>query len=423
MRILSVCLVNVIRRSFFQLTAQSGTFLILRSKVNTCRTFVLSTCLNKNSLPDATEKLNLDGWKDLMRTTSQEETSEKDSDAEEDPNLTATKELIEVLRLTTKLVPENISEEQFQNLLELPTKTSKKKYLAFLFKRELKKKAEKEKKEKKKESSRETCVEKNSSNKPENRLIKSFWSKSEDIVHSWRVAQSMIFGQPLVFDMSYENEMSQKEIKYTVKQMMECEAFNRRAKDPFHFHYCSLTTDSPYHKEFVKRYGEAWDKLLVTVSEKAYVEIFPRDQIVYLTADSPNEMKKFENDKIYIIGCLVDGAGKPGISFARAKRLNLATARLPLDRYLDWQIGGKNLTLNQMACILLALKDTGDWKEALKFVPQRKHSGFVGTSLTETGIGMKTKTNRITASQGVSHFAAKSSNRQTKIKWWEDVSS
>ena len=48
-------------------------------------------------------------------------------------------------------------------------------------------------------------------------------------------------------------------------------------------------------------------------------------------------------------------------------------ARLPLDRYLQWGAGsGKSLTLNQMINILLELKTTNNWTQALKHVPRRK---------------------------------------------------
>lgn len=58
---------------------------------------------------------------------------------------------------------------------------------------------------------------------------------------------------------------------------------------------------------------------------------------------------------------------------AKAKRLGLRMARLPLDQYLHWGAGsGKSLTLNQMINILLDLKKTGDWMHALKHVPRRK---------------------------------------------------
>lgn len=61
------------------------------------------------------------------------------------------------------------------------------------------------------------------------------------------------------------------------------------------------------------------------------------------------------------------------MSLAKAKRLGLRMARLPLDQYLQWGSGsGKSLTLNQMVNILLDLKQTGDWMHALRHVPRRK---------------------------------------------------
>lgn len=61
------------------------------------------------------------------------------------------------------------------------------------------------------------------------------------------------------------------------------------------------------------------------------------------------------------------------LSLAKAKKMGLRVARLPLDRYLQWGAGsGKSLTLNQMVNILLDLRKTGDWMTALKHVPRRK---------------------------------------------------
>lgn len=61
------------------------------------------------------------------------------------------------------------------------------------------------------------------------------------------------------------------------------------------------------------------------------------------------------------------------MSLAKAKRLGLRMARLPLEQYLQWGPGsGKSLTLNQMINILLDLKQTGNWMHALRHVPRRK---------------------------------------------------
>uniref|UniRef100_A0ACB8FHE2 Uncharacterized protein n=1 Tax=Sphaerodactylus townsendi TaxID=933632 RepID=A0ACB8FHE2_9SAUR len=383
----------------------------------------LSFYIKLQDSSSASEKLDLDGWKHVMRSVPQEETSEETSGDDSDSNLAATRELIEMWRLLGKAVPEHISEEQFKTLMEYPTKTSKRKYLKFLAIKERVKRTQKEKQEKQKqvrEEEKRKAYENNSS-EPRNTFLMKFWSRSEDTFFHWRAAQSMIFGHPLVFDMAYENYMSPREMENAVKQMMESEGINRKAMDPFHLHYCNLKTDGPYHKMFIKRYGEAWDKLFVTVTEKSHVEVFPQDQLVYLTADSPNIMKTFEHDKIYIIGSLVDKSIQKGISLAQAKRLNLATARLPLDQYLEWEEGAKNLTLDQMMAILTTLRDTGDWMKALQFVPKRKHSGFVDPALYskhQFTIGKKMK--MTDQGKACNQFAKNSFTRQIQRKWWED---
>ncbi|KAF7251297.1 hypothetical protein EYD10_03398 [Varanus komodoensis] len=419
---------------------------MMPSKAISCRTFVLSTWWNKNTSPDATEKIDLDGWKQVMRSGLQEdahkgaleteednkrsletkEDSKRALETEEDSHVAATRELIEMWRLLGKNVPENISEEQLKNLMECPTNSSKKKYLHFLAVKECVKKAEKIKQEKKREAKKERMenAKENGDYELPNTFLMKFWTKSEDNVYNWRAAQSMIFGQPLVFDMDYDACMTYTELKNAVKQLQESEGVNRRATDPFHLHYCSLKEDSPFHKELIKHYGEAWDKLFVTVTEKSHVEIFPRDQLVYLTADSPNVMKTFDHNKIYIIGSLVDKSIQKGVSLGRAKRLGLATARLPLDLYLQWELGSKNLTLNQMLCILLTIKDTGNWAEALQFVPKRKHAGFVDTMSHEINTRRKAKMYERLAGQEQScrPFAGNSLRWEKQKKWWEDVS-
>lgn len=61
------------------------------------------------------------------------------------------------------------------------------------------------------------------------------------------------------------------------------------------------------------------------------------------------------------------------LSLAKAKKLGLRMARLPLDKYLQWGAGsGKSLTLNQMTNILLDIKKSDDWEYSLRHVPKRK---------------------------------------------------
>ncbi|KAM6943574.1 tRNA methyltransferase 10 homolog C [Xenentodon cancila] len=359
----------------------------------------------KGEKSEESETLDLDRWKSVM--ISQATFKDQDISAEVEANddgeiledsggslkdsssLAATRELVLMWREAGKLVPQEMTEEDVRTLAELTTKSGRKKYLKFLAIKERYRLAHKEKQQRKKAEREALMMEKGEldsnaedeegqeEQKLKNTMFLQFWGRSLDKLLAWRSAQAMLFDQPLVFDMSYESNMSRREIENTVSQLLEVEGCNRRATEPFHLHFCNLQPDAPYKQELVKRYSaETWDRLLVTSTERQHIDLFPREQLVYLTADSPNVLRTFDHSKVYIIGALVDRSIQSGLSLANAKRLKLATARLPLDEYLHWEVGAKNLTLDQMIRIMLTIKDTGNWEEALKFVPKRKHDGF-----------------------------------------------
>uniref|UniRef100_A0AAZ3NR74 tRNA methyltransferase 10 homolog C n=1 Tax=Oncorhynchus tshawytscha TaxID=74940 RepID=A0AAZ3NR74_ONCTS len=350
------------------------------------------------------EKLDLDIWKSVMRFQVPAVEEEKQggeeggggaapsgpgggvAGQEEVSPLEATRELVVMWRQAGKLVPEIMTDEELGILAEFQTKSSKKKYLKYLAIKEGHKNNHKQKQEKKKAERSERFLEddrirpggvRGEEGELRNTFLLQFWGRSLDKLLGWRSAQAVVFGQPLVFDMSYEQQMTRREVENTVSQLMEVEGWNRRAPDPFHLHFCNLQPDGGYHRELVKRYGaEAWERLLITSTEQRHVDLFPRDDLVYLTADSPNVLRTFDNSKVYIVGSMVDRSIQSGLSLANAKRLKLNTARLPLDDFLQWETGAKNLTLDQMIRILLTLKESGRWEEALEHVPKRKHDGF-----------------------------------------------
>lgn len=350
--------------------------------------------------PKDNDKIDLNKWKTIMRSQVagvKQQNGQSAEPVDDDERLTdpgdetqssllkATRELVAMWREAGKFVPEEMTDQEVQTLSELSTKSARKKYLKYLAIKEGFKQARKEQQRKRKEE-REAILEQgrgqedeDNQRRPEskNTFLLQFWDRSLDKVLAWRNAQAMMFDQPLVFDMSYESNMSRREIENTISQLMEVEGWNRRAKEPFHLHFCNLQPKGAYEQELLKRYGaESWNRMLVTSTNLPHVDVFPREQLVYLTADSPNVLRAFDHSKVYIVGALVDRSIQSGLSLANAKRLKLATARLPLDEFLHWEIGAKNLTLDQMMRIMICLKETGKWEEALKFVPQRKHDGF-----------------------------------------------
>lgn len=350
------------------------------------------------------EEIDLDKWKIVMKSkmvvkAKDAKQGDKASDGEENLQapeddsggsslFLASRELIAMWRYAGKLVPQEMTDEEIKAFTELTTKSSRKKYLKYLAIREGRKRSRKEKQQRTKaekeaaklSNEQSICEEEGDDQrgaKAKNTFLLHFWSRSMDKQMGWRCAQAMMFNQPLVFDMSYEHNMCRREIANTVSQLVDVDAWNKRAVEPFHLHFCNLQPDGAYMEEFLKCYGaEPWSRLLITCTDQQCSKIFPPEQLVYLTADSPNVLRTFDHSKVYIIGALVDRSIQTGLSLGNAKRLQLPTARLPLDEFLHWGLGAKNLTLDQMLRIMLTLKETGKWEEALRFVPQRKHAGL-----------------------------------------------
>lgn len=144
--------------------------------------------------------------------------------------------------------------------------------------------------------------------------------------------------------------------------------------DPFDLHFCNVNLKSQTTRQLKNYIPTMLDlDFPMNVHTESFLDMFPKEKLVYLTPHCNTDLVKFNPDDIYIIGGIVDKVNNDPLSLAKAKKHNLRMARLPLDKYLSWGSGsGKSLTLNQMINIMLEIKSTGDWNQALRFVPKRK---------------------------------------------------
>jgi tRNA (guanine9-N1)-methyltransferase len=77
---------------------------------------------------------------------------------------------------------------------------------------------------------------------------------------------------------------------------------NKNAVNPGHLY---LTSYKGKMKGALDKFeAHRWNT--VTLTEKHYLEEFPRESLVYLTGDSEHTMGEYDPNKIYIIGGLVD---------------------------------------------------------------------------------------------------------------------
>ncbi|XP_030761880.1 tRNA methyltransferase 10 homolog A-like [Sitophilus oryzae] len=172
----------------------------------------------------------------------------------------------------------------------------------------------------------------------------------------------------ICIDLSWSDLMTDKDMNKAIKQVIRIYAENRRAKAPMQLH---LTTFVGKNKEVIRKHGgsEKWD---VNFHESHYMDIFPKDRLIYLTSDSTNVIQKLEDDKVYIIGGLVDHNAHKGICYKKAVEEGISHGQLPIGEYFKLK-QRKVLTINQVFEILLRVSEGKSFKEAIEInLPKRK---------------------------------------------------
>lgn len=117
----------------------------------------------------------------------------------------------------------------------------------------------------------------------------------------------MMYGQSIVIDCSYESHMVYKETVNAAKQMTFVFGDNRVHKNPFNLHLCNVNMTGAFMKQMLKNIpslDEPWFPM--NIHTKSYLDVFPKEKLVYLTPHCREELTKFDHDAVYIVGCMVD---------------------------------------------------------------------------------------------------------------------
>ncbi|XP_045140122.1 tRNA methyltransferase 10 homolog A isoform X2 [Echinops telfairi] len=149
----------------------------------------------------------------------------------------------------------------------------------------------------------------------------------------------------LIVDCSFDGLMVLKDIKKLHKQIQRCYAENRRALHPVQD---------------------------IHIKPEHYSELLKKEDLIYLTSDSPNVLKKLDESKAYVIGGLVDHNHHKGLTYKQASDYGIEHAQLPLGNFVKMN-SRKVLAVNHVFEIILEYLETRDWQEAFfTILPQRK---------------------------------------------------
>ncbi|KAK7062168.1 guanine-N(1)--methyltransferase [Favolaschia claudopus] len=185
------------------------------------------------------------------------------------------------------------------------------------------------------------------------------------------------FGGRVVVDLGFDKIMTEKEVQSLCSQLGYTYSANRHSGHPFALFFTSLDGKTLARLESL---GDASYKRWTNTQwwSEGYERLWETDpavkqSIVYLTADSDEELTELKPDETYVIGGICDHNRYKNECLNKAQATGIRTARLPIGTYLADLRSRKVLTVNQAFEILVHWVETRDWESAFHAViPKRK---------------------------------------------------
>lgn len=140
-----------------------------------------------------------------------------------------------------------------------------------------------------------------------NTLFLRIYESTMSRYYNGRVFQAMMFEPKIVFDCSYEDYMTQREIRACAKQLTLSFATNRLHVNPLSLYFCNMNEQGSLLQHCNIIMPNLLDNdIPITITSQSYLDLFPKDQLVYLTPHCKISMTEYNPDMIYIIGAIVD---------------------------------------------------------------------------------------------------------------------
>jgi ribonuclease P protein 1 len=112
-------------------------------------------------------------------------------------------------------------------------------------------------------------------------------------------------GEMVVIDCGFEQEHAREHyLLNLVDQVQYLFAEMTRFHSPSFIYLCNLSRQGKLQAEFDRR--APLENLFIEATESSYLDIFPKEKLIYLSPDSNVEMTTFDHDAVYIIGGIID---------------------------------------------------------------------------------------------------------------------
>ncbi|KAB7498825.1 tRNA methyltransferase 10-like protein B [Armadillidium nasatum] len=273
------------------------------------------------------------------------------------------KKWITMLKHLGENVPNEISEANLSKLFNIQSQHGRKKFLSFLYGKENLKAIKTVEKEQKIKLSEER------KNKPKGNIEYGLWKNSMFIKTTKQLTTSLLnnklitaikFNQPLIIDLAFYDHMNEKQATILARQLANCIIQNRLSPEPYNLTLCGVNFDCKKFQIFSQKImpNILKSEFPINITSKSYLDLYPKEKLIYLTPYTRNEMRSFDHSAVYILGGIVDHGKEHPLTLAKAKRENIKTVKLPLNKCQNFK-GRHALNINLVLKILLDLQKDG----------------------------------------------------------------
>ncbi|KAK9387478.1 guanine-1-methyltransferase-domain-containing protein [Lipomyces mesembrius] len=202
--------------------------------------------------------------------------------------------------------------------------------------------------------------------------------RSVDVAKKGRNDMAVRAPITILIDCGFDDLMTEKENLSLSSQITRCYSENRRAVVPVNMRITS------FNGRLLERFNTAlkeqykhWKGISFSPTEYEVPESGEeRSRIIYLSSDSDETLTVLEDNRIYIVGGIVDKGRYKSLCLNKANSQKIRTAKLPISEFIKIS-GRKVLTTNHVVEIMLKWIELHDWKKAFELViPPRKQEGF-----------------------------------------------
>lgn len=140
-----------------------------------------------------------------------------------------------------------------------------------------------------------------------NSLFMRIYPQTINHYYNSKLIWNMMFEPKMVLDCGYEDHMTRMENHNCAKQLTLAFAINRNHINPMSLYFCNLNKEGLLSEYFHRFMPNVFNQdFPAIVTSQSYLDLFPKDQLVYLTPHCKTDLIEYDSDMVYIIGAMVD---------------------------------------------------------------------------------------------------------------------